>query len=95
MALARANEITGNQTYLQKAIEGFNHVWEGSYEKVDGGMFWDFKHINISSQSRFLTWVQKNVNTGWQNRDTDRILPIVIIQSVAQKVIYSLTKPAV
>jgi len=44
MALARAHEITGDQTYLQKAIEGFNHVWEGSYDKVDGGMFWDFKH---------------------------------------------------
>src|ERR1035437_5962449 len=44
MALARAHEITGNQIYLQKAIEGFNHVWEGSYDKVDGGMFWDFKH---------------------------------------------------
>lgn len=44
MALTRAHEITGNQTYLQKAIEGFNHVWEGSYDAVDGGMFWDFKH---------------------------------------------------
>jgi len=44
MALTRAHEITGNQIYLQKAIEGFNHVWAGSYDAVNGGMFWDFKH---------------------------------------------------
>ncbi len=44
MALARAHELTGNRTYLQKAVEGFNHVWEGSYDPVAGGMFWDFKH---------------------------------------------------
>jgi len=44
MALSRANEITGNRIYLEKAIEGFNHVWGGSYDGADGGMFWDFKH---------------------------------------------------
>lgn len=44
MALTRASEITGNQTYLQKAIEGFNRVWDGSYDVVDGGLYWDFKH---------------------------------------------------
>ena len=44
MALARAHELTGNPTYLAKSIDGFNHVWQGSYDPVDGGMFWDFKH---------------------------------------------------
>jgi predicted alpha-1,6-mannanase (GH76 family) len=44
MALARANQITGNQVYLQKAVAGFNRVWNGSYDAVDGGMFWDFQH---------------------------------------------------
>jgi predicted alpha-1,6-mannanase (GH76 family) len=43
-ALDRAYEITGNQTYLQKSINGFAHVWEGSYDPVDGGMFWNFIH---------------------------------------------------
>ena len=44
MALARANQITGNEVYLQKAVAGFNRVWNGSYDAVDGGMFWDFQH---------------------------------------------------
>jgi len=44
MAFARAHELTGNPTYLQKSIEGFRHVWDGSYDPVNGGMFWDFKH---------------------------------------------------
>lgn len=44
IALARAYEITGNQTYLDKAISGFNRVWDGSYDPIKGGMFWDFKH---------------------------------------------------
>jgi predicted alpha-1,6-mannanase (GH76 family) len=43
-ALTRANQITGNQAYLQKAVDGFNRVWAGSYDSVDGGMFWDFQH---------------------------------------------------
>jgi predicted alpha-1,6-mannanase (GH76 family) len=43
-ALARANQITGNSLYLQESIAGFNHVWAGSYDPVDGGMFWDFQH---------------------------------------------------
>ena len=43
-ALARANQLTGNATYLQQSIAGFNHVWAGSYDPVDGGMFWDFQH---------------------------------------------------
>jgi predicted alpha-1,6-mannanase (GH76 family) len=44
IALARANQLTGNEVYLQKAIAGFNRVWNGSYDNVNGGMFWDFKH---------------------------------------------------
>jgi len=43
-ALARANQLTGNATYLQKSIEGFNYVWAGSYDPDKGGMFWDFNH---------------------------------------------------
>ena len=43
-ALARANQLTGNAAYLQNSIAGFNHVWAGSYDPVDGGMFWDFQH---------------------------------------------------
>ncbi|RFZ84135.1 alpha-1,6-mannanase [Mucilaginibacter terrenus] len=44
MALARAKQLTGNDVYLQKAKSGFERVWNGSYDAVDGGMFWDFKH---------------------------------------------------
>ncbi|MEZ0612036.1 glycoside hydrolase family 76 protein [Fibrella sp. WM1] len=44
MAFARAHKLTHNPTYLQRAVSGFNHVWEGSYDSVDGGMFWNFKH---------------------------------------------------
>lgn len=43
-ALARAHQLTGNATYLQKAKEGFDHVWQGSYDPVDGGMYWNFDH---------------------------------------------------
>jgi predicted alpha-1,6-mannanase (GH76 family) len=32
MALARANQLTGNDVYLQKAKAGFNRVWNGSYD---------------------------------------------------------------
>jgi predicted alpha-1,6-mannanase (GH76 family) len=44
MALARANVLTNNPEYLQKAVAGFNRVWNGSYDAVNGGMFWDFQH---------------------------------------------------
>ena len=44
MAFARAHELTGNPDYLKHAVAGFNHVWQGSYDPVNGGMFWDFKH---------------------------------------------------
>jgi len=43
-ALARANQLTGNAEYLQHAIAGFAHVWAGSYDPAEGGMFWDFQH---------------------------------------------------
>jgi predicted alpha-1,6-mannanase (GH76 family) len=55
IALARANQLTGNTTYLQKAKEGFDHVWAGSYDPVDGGMFWDFKHSGKNSCINFPT----------------------------------------
>lgn len=43
-ALARANQLTGNSQYLQESEAGFSHVWAGSYDPVEGGMFWDFQH---------------------------------------------------
>jgi len=43
-AMARANQLTGNAAYLQNSIAGFNRVWNGSYDPVSGGMFWDFQH---------------------------------------------------
>ncbi|TWR24965.1 alpha-1,6-mannanase [Mucilaginibacter achroorhodeus] len=55
MALARANQLTGNATYLQKAIAGFDRVWNGSYDPVDGGMFWDFKHSGKNACINFPT----------------------------------------
>ncbi|MDN5286223.1 MAG: alpha,6-mannanase [Mucilaginibacter sp.] len=55
MALARANQITGNATYLQKAQAGFDRVWAGSYDPVDGGMFWDFNHSGKNSCINFPT----------------------------------------
>jgi predicted alpha-1,6-mannanase (GH76 family) len=55
MSLARANQLTGNAIYLQKAKEGFDHVWAGSYDPADGGMFWDFKHSGKNSCINFPT----------------------------------------
>jgi predicted alpha-1,6-mannanase (GH76 family) len=55
MALARANQITGNPVYLQKAVAGFNRVWNGSYDAVDGGMFWDFQHSGKNACINFPT----------------------------------------
>lgn len=55
MALARANQLTGNATYLQKAQAGFNRVWNGSYDPVDGGMFWDFQHSGKNACINFPT----------------------------------------
>ncbi|MBE7177637.1 MAG: AGE family epimerase/isomerase [Mucilaginibacter polytrichastri] len=42
LALARAHQLTGDPVYLEKAIAGFNHVWEGSYDPENGGMYWNF-----------------------------------------------------
>lgn len=55
MALARAHQITGNATYLQKAESGFTRVWAGSYDPVDGGMYWDFNHSGKNSCINFPT----------------------------------------
>jgi predicted alpha-1,6-mannanase (GH76 family) len=55
MALARANQITGNANYLQKAKDGFAHVWAGSYDPVNGGMFWDFQHSGKNSCINYPT----------------------------------------
>lgn len=55
IALARAYQLTGNPDYLQKAKDGFAHVWAGSYDPVDGGMFWDFKHSGKNSCINFPT----------------------------------------
>lgn len=44
MAFARAHKLTKNPAYRQRAVSGFDHVWEGSYDPAAGGMFWDFKH---------------------------------------------------
>ena len=43
IALSNAYEITGNPEHLAKAQSGFDRVWKGSYDPVNGGMFWDFK----------------------------------------------------
>ncbi|XHR92376.1 glycoside hydrolase family 76 protein [Mucilaginibacter sp. UC70_90] len=55
IALARANQLTGNATYLEKAKSGFDRVWNGSYDPVDGGMFWDFQHSGKNSCINFPT----------------------------------------
>jgi predicted alpha-1,6-mannanase (GH76 family) len=55
MALARAHQLTGNAAYLQNAKAGFDRVWAGSYDPVDGGMFWDFNHSGKNSCINFPT----------------------------------------
>jgi len=55
MSLARANQLTGNATYLTKAISGFDRVWNGSYDPVGGGMYWDFNHTGKNSCINFPT----------------------------------------
>jgi predicted alpha-1,6-mannanase (GH76 family) len=44
ISLSRAYEMTKNEAYLQNSIAGFERVWSGSYDPVNGGMFWDFQH---------------------------------------------------
>jgi rhamnogalacturonyl hydrolase YesR len=47
-SLARLYEMTGNETYLNLSISGFNRVWNGangkrgSYDTVNGGMYWNW-----------------------------------------------------
>ncbi|MFB0496973.1 putative alpha-1,6-mannanase (GH76 family) [Mucilaginibacter sp. OAE612] len=55
IALARANQLTDNATYLEKAKSGFDRVWNGSYDPIDGGMFWDFQHSGKNSCINFPT----------------------------------------
>jgi len=43
ISLSRAYEITNNQEYLDKALDGFDFVWEESYDEVNGGMIWSWK----------------------------------------------------
>jgi predicted alpha-1,6-mannanase (GH76 family) len=43
ISLGRAYEITNNQEYLDKAIKGFDFVWEESYDEENGGMIWSWK----------------------------------------------------
>lgn len=43
ISLTRAYRITGDQEFLDKAINGFNFVWSESYDPVDGGMIWSWK----------------------------------------------------
>lgn len=42
-AMARANQITGEQKYLDDAIAGFDFVWKEAYDPEDGGMIWSWK----------------------------------------------------
>ncbi len=52
ISLARAYELTGKQEYLDFSISGFERIWSGStvagdigsYDPVDGGMFWMFQY---------------------------------------------------
>ncbi|NNU34241.1 hypothetical protein HK413_08925 [Mucilaginibacter sp. S1162] len=52
---ARANQLTGNATYLTTAQAGFDRVWNGSYDPVGGGMYWDFNHSGKNSCINFPT----------------------------------------
>lgn len=42
-ALARAYKVTGKESYLRFSQSGFKRVWDSAYDKVNGGMFWQFK----------------------------------------------------
>jgi len=44
ISLTNAYQVTGNTAYLDKAISGFQRIWNGSYDIAKGGMFWDFNH---------------------------------------------------
>ncbi|SDZ90355.1 Predicted alpha-1,6-mannanase, GH76 family [Pedobacter hartonius] len=55
IALTNAYQITGNTVYLDKAKAGFDRVWNGSYDPVAGGMFWDFQHSGKNSCINYPT----------------------------------------
>jgi predicted alpha-1,6-mannanase (GH76 family) len=55
VSLARAHQMTGNAEYLTYAVSGFQHVWDNSYDPVNGGMFWDFNHTGKNSCITFPT----------------------------------------
>lgn len=55
ISLARAHQLTGNADYLNNAIKGFQHVYENSYDPVNGGMWWDFKHSGKNACINFPT----------------------------------------
>ncbi len=44
IALARAHQITENETYLEQSISGFDRVWRDSHDPEAGGMYWNFDH---------------------------------------------------
>ncbi|MGE4567878.1 MAG: glycoside hydrolase family 76 protein [Bacteroidales bacterium] len=60
ISLARGYEITGNREYLRLAESGFERVWsgssvvgdKGSYDPIDGGMYWNWDHKNPTIQPR-------------------------------------------
>jgi predicted alpha-1,6-mannanase (GH76 family) len=55
ISLSKGYTITKNATYLQHAEKGFGHIWEGSYDKKNAGMFWDFNHSGKNSCINFPT----------------------------------------
>lgn len=62
ISLARGYEITGDEAYLVLAESGFRRVWsgssvvgdKGSYDPVDGGMYWNWDHKNPTVQPRTM-----------------------------------------
>ncbi len=60
ISLARGYEITGDREYLRLAESGFKRVWsgssvvgdKGSYDPIDGGMYWNWDHKNPTVQPR-------------------------------------------
>lgn len=55
ISLARAHQLTGNKNYLDLSLSGFQRVWEGSFDPVNGGMFWDFNHSGKNACINFPT----------------------------------------
>lgn len=55
ISLSNGYMITKNVTYLQHAEKGFVHIWKGSYDKKNGGMFLDFNHSEKNSCINFPT----------------------------------------